>query len=295
MKKVLVVYYSNSGDVKSVLEALTKPLQSAGFDVRWQSLAPIPGYPFPWPRDDFFEAFPDALGGDLPALSPLTLDPDFDPDLVILGWQVWFLQPSPPIQAFLRSPFAEVLRGKRIITVTCSRQMWRNAYRRLKASIVSHGGHPTDNVAVTHQGGFATFITTPHMLTTGKKDAVSFLPTAGLSAGSIAQQTEFGSRLRDTSERWRDLQTEPLLAGMDAAKYSRNYALAELVGSAYMRAWGIVARHVGARGSWSRSIFAKLFGLSLLLLVPVVVPITLLIAGLGSLTRRLVGHKASVQ
>jgi len=291
MKKILVIYYSNSGDVKSVLASLLQPLQAASFEVTWQPLSPIPPYPFPWQGGRFFEVFPDALGGDLPLLAPLEFDPDTDFDLVIIGWQVWFLRPSPPIQAFFRSHHAKVLSGKRVIAVGCSRQMWRSAYLHLTKEVTDRGGHLMDNIAVTHRGGFSTFITTPHMLTTGKRDGVLFLPGTELDPASVGTHSELGRRIRDASERWRDLQSGGLLRGLETAKYAENYALAEKIGNAYMCAWGYAARLIGGRGTWSRSIAARVFGLLLLLLILIIVPITLILTSIakscGSLVDRM--------
>jgi hypothetical protein len=276
-KNVLVIYYSNSGDVKAVLESLIEPIQAAGFQVTWQVLSPVPPYPFPWPPREFFQVFPDVLGRDPPPLAPLEFDPEIDFDLVIIGWQVWFLRPSAPIQAFFRSPHARVLRNRRVVTVSCSRQMWRGAHQRLAKAIGDCGGHPTDNIAVTHQGGFSTFITTPHRLTTGKKEGLAFLPASGLDPASVAKYSEMGRRIRDASERWRDTASGALLHGLDTARYAENYALAEKVGDAYMSAWSCVAHRVGSWGTTSRSAAAGAFGLVLLLLIPIVVPITLLL------------------
>jgi hypothetical protein len=291
MKTVLVIYYSNSGDVEAVLGSLMGPLRVAGFEITWQILRPIPPYPFPWPAGKFFEVFPDALGGNPPPLAPLEFDPNIDFDLVIIGWQVWFLRPSPPIQAFFRTPHAKALHGKRVISVCCSRQMWQRAYQQLSKDVAESGGYLTDNIAVTHRGGFSTFITTPHMLTTGKRDGVPFLRSTGLDPADIAMHSEIGDRIRDASESWRDLTVGSLLRGLDTARYAENYVLAEKIGNAYMSVWGCSAHLFGGRGSWSRSIAAFVFGLALLLLIPIVVPLTLILTlvakSCGTLAKRI--------
>jgi hypothetical protein len=288
MKAVLVVYYSNSGDVKTVLDSLIAPLQSAGFKVTWQVLSPVPPYPFPWPARQFFQVFPEVLSGDPPLITPVDFDPATDFDLIVIGWQVWFLRPSPPTQAFLRSPYAKVLRGKRVVSVSCSRQMWRSAHQRLARQIADIGGHLTDNIAVTHRGGFSTFITTPHMLTTGKKDGLAYLPATGLDPANAGTYSEMGNRIRDASTRWRDTSSGALLHGLDTARYAENYALAEKVGNAYMSAWACVTPLIGGRGTWSRSLAAHLFGSVLLLLLPIVVPITLILTAIARGCRALV-------
>ncbi len=111
MGRVLVIYYSNSRCTRHALDALMAPLSTAQHDVQWHTIEPLRHYPMPWKPWEFFETYPDALAGDLPSLAPTKLETSQDWDLIILGWQVWFLRPSPPVQAFLKSGDAKVLQG----------------------------------------------------------------------------------------------------------------------------------------------------------------------------------------
>src|SRR3546814_1477043 len=49
MKRVLVVYFSQTGQLRRVAESLCAPLTAAGVEVDWCALQPRQPYPFPWP------------------------------------------------------------------------------------------------------------------------------------------------------------------------------------------------------------------------------------------------------
>ena len=67
-------------------------------------------YPFPWNLYRFFDVFPECVNHEPPEIEKPQFNPDDKFDLVILAYQVWFLAPSLPIQGFLQSEYAKVLR-----------------------------------------------------------------------------------------------------------------------------------------------------------------------------------------
>ena len=94
MIRILLVYYSQSGDAGRVTAVLSEGLKAPDVDVQIELLQPQNTYPFPWKRiRDFFNVLPECHCGPLPALAPLHFDPDEKFDLVILVYQVWFLAP----------------------------------------------------------------------------------------------------------------------------------------------------------------------------------------------------------
>ncbi len=104
MKRVLVVYYSQTGQLRRLAESVCAPLAaSADITVDWCELKPREPYPFPWPFMRFFDQFPETVHLDPPALQPLAVPADARYDLVILAYTVWFLSPAPPVNAFLQS------------------------------------------------------------------------------------------------------------------------------------------------------------------------------------------------
>jgi menaquinone-dependent protoporphyrinogen IX oxidase len=73
MKKILVVYYSQSGQQLSIIRSLTKPLADAGHSIHIEEIQPVEKYPFPWSAYQFFNAFPETFHQkplELKSLSP---------------------------------------------------------------------------------------------------------------------------------------------------------------------------------------------------------------------------------
>ena len=96
MKKVLVVYYSQTGQMTAVVDSICQSMQSDGLSVSRECLRTRNDYPFPWPIFRFLDVFPESVYLDPPALLPLTVDAEADFDLVIIAYQVWYLSPSLP-------------------------------------------------------------------------------------------------------------------------------------------------------------------------------------------------------
>ena len=71
MKRVLVVNYSQTGQLSDITERVIAPLRAAGHDVHLETLVPETPFPFPWPIVDFFDAFPECVQLDAPPLRQL--------------------------------------------------------------------------------------------------------------------------------------------------------------------------------------------------------------------------------
>ena len=57
MKKVLVVYYTQSGQLLEILRSLMGPLEESGrVSVTYEELRPVPKFPFPWKPLEFFSS-----------------------------------------------------------------------------------------------------------------------------------------------------------------------------------------------------------------------------------------------
>jgi hypothetical protein len=144
-KKVLVVYYTQTGQLRDIVSSITAPL-AAEDDVTlvFEELKPKPAFPFPWTADQFFQAMPESVKGIPCELEPLAINGEDNFDLVIVAWQPWFLSPSIPIHAFFQLETAKkLISGKPVITIIGSRNMWVMAQKRIKkyiADTIPFGG-----------------------------------------------------------------------------------------------------------------------------------------------------------
>lgn len=284
LKRVLVVNFSQTGQLSDITEQVIAPLRAAGHDVHLETLVPETPFPFPWPIVDFFDAFPECVQLDAPPLRPLGIAADTPFDLVILTYQVWYLSPALPMTAFLQSAEGrQLICGKPVITLVACRNMWLSAQETMKQLIASAGGRLIDHLAFTDQGHpLATFITTPRWVWTGKKDSFLGLPPAGVSPEEIRQASRFGLALADGLNNDREKSGQPMLAGLRAVTVIARLAVSERAGRRAFGVWSKLVRLVGKRGQWRRRPVVLLFVVYLFTLIVTVVPISLLLQWLFS-------------
>ncbi|MDR2100659.1 MAG: dialkylresorcinol condensing enzyme, partial [Campylobacteraceae bacterium] len=193
-KKVLVVHYSQSGQLDEALKYCIAPLlNDKNISVADLSLKPCEEFPFPWSVLDFLSVFPESVYCDKIALEPFNIDKNEEFDLIILAYQVWFLSPSLPMSSFLQSTEASVwLNGKSVITFIACRNMWLMAQEKMKRMISQNGGVLCDNIVLTDGGNaLETFITTPRWLLTGKKEKFWFFSAAGVKKSDMQGSVRF--------------------------------------------------------------------------------------------------------
>src|SRR3989442_12386970 len=76
MKRVLLVHFSQTGQLARVARRLTSPLAAAGdVGLGEEVLRPRRPYPFPWPAWGFLDAIPETVLPEPPALEPPTAGP----------------------------------------------------------------------------------------------------------------------------------------------------------------------------------------------------------------------------
>jgi hypothetical protein len=278
IKKVLVIRYSQSGQLTALSEQIVAPLEAdARFAVHVEALVPLEPFPFPWTFFRFLDAFPESAHMVPTALAPLSLKGDEDFDLVILPYQVWFLAPSQPVTAFLKHPVAQrVLHGKPVVSVVACRNMWLSAQQKLESMLAAAGARLIDNVVLTDPGPtLATFITTPRWLLSGNRDGFWGLPAAGLSAAQIRGSRRFGLALRDGLLVHREKGNQPLLGGLGAVRVDPRLYFSERVGTRSFFVWGKLLIAVGPPGSWRRVPLLALYVAFLVAMIVTLVPTSL--------------------
>jgi len=62
MKNVLVIYYSQSGQLKEIADKISLPfVEDANVNVTYYNIQTKKNFPFPWDNDSFFDVFPKLL------------------------------------------------------------------------------------------------------------------------------------------------------------------------------------------------------------------------------------------
>ena len=280
IKRVLVLAYSQTGQLAAITQRLLEPLQNdSRIEVHIETLRPVTPYPFPWRFFSFLDAFPESAHMVAPPLEALTLSGDEVFDLVILPYQVWFLAPSLPVTAFLKHPLAKkLLAGKPVITVVACRNMWLLAQVKITGLLAACGARLLDNVALVDPSPtMATLFTTPLWLLSGKRDFLPGLPAAGVDAASIQAASRFGWALRDALQNDRERGTAPLLTGLKAVNADPHLLFSERAATRSFYLWGKLLRAVGKPGQMRRRPFLVLYVVFLITLILTVVPLSLLI------------------
>jgi hypothetical protein len=282
MKRVLVVHYSQTGQLSDIVASFIRPLQQASnIEVTSVTLKPLQPYPFPWPFWRFFNTFPECVYEDPDPIEPLPLAADAEFDLIIIAYTVWFVSPNLPTMAFLKSPdAARLIKGKPVITLIGCRNMWLMAQERMKLKIEALGGHLIDNVALVDLAHMAaTFVSTPMWMLTGKRGPFlnGKIPRAGVPADEIARASRFGEAIARQLPERRSEDLSPMLRGLSAVSINEGLIASETITRRSFRMWGGLLRAIGNQQSVTRRIVLGLYVLFLITLILTVVPISAIV------------------
>lgn len=282
MKRVLVLYYSQSGQLGEIVAATIAPLQQhPDIAVTVAELKPLQPYPLPWPFWRFFNTFPETVYEQPDPIAPLPLSDADEFDLVILAYTVWFLSPSMPTTAFLQSEQARrLLRGKPVITLIGCRNMWLMAQEKMKAHLHELGAHLLDNAVLTDSAhSAATFISTPLWMLTGKRGPFlgGLIPAAGVPASEIAAASRFGEAIAAQLPTRAPDDHSPMLRGLAAVKINERLIASETIALRSFRIWGGLLRGLGAPSSPLRRVVLAFYVVFLVTLIVTVVPISAVI------------------
>ncbi len=278
MKKVLILYYSQSGQLKNVLDNFIAPMQKdSAIRCDYKEIKPIKPFPYPWKFYEFFDTFPESVYLDGCEIEDLDLNEEYD--LIILGYTVWFLSPSLPVTGFLQSAQAKkLLNNKPVITVIACRDMWLIAQEKMKSLLSKTGAQHTDNVVLTDQGkSIYTFVTTPRWMLTGKKDAFWFFPKAGVAKNEIQDAARFGKRLCTALANNEEAEHKPMLKDLNAVNVQGKLIATERIAHRSFLIWSKLIKKAGAPGSSARKVVITIYACFLLILVLTVVPINIII------------------
>jgi hypothetical protein len=287
MKRILIVSWSQTGQLAAVVNAVAEPLLAAtDIDVVFETLHPQTPYPFPWSFLHFFNTFPETVYEKPVPLQPLQVDPAAQFDLVILAYQVWFLSPSQPMMAFLQSSAAaQLLKNKPVVTLIACRNMWLMAQEVMKEKLSALGAHLVDNIVLVDRAHpAATFISTPIWMLTGKRGPFlgGRIPAAGIPVEDIAAASRFGAAIVRQLPARKIHDREPMLKNLQAVVVNERLIASEKIARRSFMIWGKGLRALGTPSSKLRSMLLCLYIVFLVLMILTVVPISAVIKRLLS-------------
>ncbi|MBK8522176.1 MAG: hypothetical protein IPL54_15325 [Chitinophagaceae bacterium] len=251
-KKILVIYYTQSGQLEDILNNFTAPLVQAGNTIEKVRVQVANDYPFPWNGKAFFAVMPDCVLSVPTTLKPFQLKEN-KYDLVILGYQAWFLSPSIPVNSILNDPAVKaVLKDTPVITITGARNMWISAMQRIKKILKDANANLVGSIALFDKHhNFISFITIFYWMFTGKKGRwLGIFPTPGVSEADIKKTADYGNTVQKylTGTNWNGLQDE--LIEQKAIEVKYNLMFIESKASKIFAIWANIIAKEKKKTAW---------------------------------------------
>ncbi len=281
MKKILVIYYSQSGQVKDIINSVLSDAEiDKNINIDYLKIEPEEEYPFPWkPSSKFYDVFPESVKSIDCKLKALIVNNSSEYDLVILGLQVWYLSPSIPISSFLKSEEAKnILHNKPVITIYGTRNMWVSANKTVKEQIKNAGGNLIGNIVFSDKHhNLISVITIVRWLINGRKEATKYFPEAGVSSEDIKNASKFGKPVIDAlnKNKFDELQTE--LLKLNAVNIDYHIMKTELTGKRIFHIWADLILKKSRNNPSKRKKLLKLFSYYLFFVIYVISPFASLI------------------
>jgi len=274
MKNVLVIYYTQSGQLESIAQNIAKPfLNSEEINVTFHEIKLEKPFPFPWDKASFFDAFPESFLQIPTALKPVSteiLNTKFD--LVLFHYQVWYLSPSIPINSFLKSDDAKkILNNTPVITISGSRNMWIMAQEKIKVLLKEANAQLVGNVALVDRvGNLISVITIVEWMFSGvKKKYLGIFPLPGVSEKDITESSKFGEIMLDALQQHNLNNLQPKLVAANAVKISPYLVTVDKTANKIFNKWS----NLIYKNQKNRKQLLKVFNVYLFLAIWLISPI----------------------
>lgn len=215
MFNILVVFSSQTGQMESIVHSLLQGIESKT-TIEYHKIELEQPYPFPWKQYDvFFDAMPESVLGVSKKIKPLAFS-EKKYDLVILGYQPWFLSPSIPFNSFLKSEFSSILKNTPVVTIIGCRNMWLRGQEIVKKQLLSLNSKLVGNIVLEDKHpNIASTMSIVRWMIEGQKEASKKYPEAGVSDQDVMEIKRMGSLILNSlsTNSLASLQTDLLHAG----------------------------------------------------------------------------------
>ncbi|KAB1069011.1 dialkylresorcinol condensing enzyme DarA [Tamlana haliotis] len=282
MKNILVIHYSQSGQLTEILKNIVSPLeQDVSIQVDFHNIKMVNDFPFPWTKDKFMGVFPETFLQEPAEIYP----PDSEIlnktyDLIILGYQVWYLSPSIPINSFLKSIEAkQLLANTPVITVSGSRNMWIMAQEKIKQELKTLQANLVGNIALVDRHiNHISVITIVQWMFSGKKERfLNIFPKPGVSQKDIDEATKFGEVILNHINSCDYSTLQEGLLKKDAVKIKPFLVVTDKRGNVIFSKWAKFLKSKGEINDDKRKIWVKIFTKYLLIAIWVIAPIVFIL------------------
>ena len=192
--KVLVLHFSQTGQLTEILKNIVSEIQSNEVTVEQIRCETEKYFDFPWNTSTFYDVMPESVlhtGCEIKPFSPK----ENKYDLVIFGYQPWYLNPSIPAMGILKTDtFKNIIKNTPVITVIGARNMWINAQDEVSKRIKDAGGKLVGNIPLVDKSpNTLSAVSIVHWMLSGKKNRKwGVFPKPGISDFDIDNSGDFG-------------------------------------------------------------------------------------------------------
>jgi len=288
MKKILVIYFTQSGQLNKAVKATLAPFENAkDVEIHYEEIKPVKQFPFPWSYMEFFDAFPESVHGIPFELQPFKFNPNDNYDLVIIAYQPWFLSVSIPVNSFLQTKEAQqLLKNKNVVTILACRNMWLNAQEKMKLHLKLLGANLVGNITyVDKAANLVSLITVLAFALKGVQGKVwGILPKYGVSETELNERAPvLGNIVLNhlAASNYNGMQQELIDSG--AINIKSNLLLMEGRGKALFPLYANYISKKGPSGSKSRRTRVRIFGIVLPTAILILSPIITIVSRLAPL------------
>lgn len=273
MKNVLVVYYTQSGQLKEIVDSITKPMfNDKELNVSFLKIEMQSDYPFPWKKNDFFDVFPESFLQEPAPIKEIDNQiAEQNYDLVILAYQVWYLSPSIPTVSFLKSEAAKrILNNTPVVTVIGCRNMWVMAQEKMKGLLKEVNSQLVGNIALVDRHiNHVSVITIVQWMFTGKKEKyLGIFPKPGVSEKEINEASKFGEIISNELKQSSLENLQPKLLAKNAIEIRPFLITMDKKANKMFKKWASLIK-----GSEKRPFLLKMFNIYLIVAIWIISPI----------------------
>lgn len=285
MKKVLVVYFTQTGQLSSAVKATLSPLQNdPQVEIHYEQVKPKKAFPYPWSYIEFFDVFPETVHGIPCELEPFTFNPATDYDLVVIAYQPWFLSICVPINSFLQTAEAkQVLNNKPVVTVIACRNMWLSGQEKMKKVLLDLNAKLVGNVTfVDKSANLVSLVTVLAFVLGGVQNKfLGIFPKYGVKQDDLDKAPSFGKIIINNlkSNNYDNLQEALVKEG--AVSIRGNLMIMEGRGKMLFPLYANYISKKGSSGNKNRRTRVRIFGIVLPTVILIFSPIITIISRLA--------------
>ena len=281
MKNILVVYYTQSGQLKDIVDSYLAPFNDYEVSITYEQIVTLKHFGFPWKILPFFDAFAESVNNIPCEIEPLKYDDSKKYDLIILAYQIWYLNPSIPFNsALLSKKLSATVKDSNVITIIGCRNLWIMAQEKVKKKISDYGGKLVGNIAlVDKSSNLVGVVTIVYWLIFGKKDRfLGIFPFPGVSKEDIANCSSFGeiTKTAMNTDSWDTLNNQ--LVAKQSSVITPSLLIFEKRISKIFQIWANFILKSGPAGSSKRKPKLIFFIFYLVIAILVLAPISAIVS-----------------